>query len=73
MQNNMHDLDIGFDHILKDDHHWAISATFWPTWLTCLDSSFFVKNIVCNDIRHFFPILQDAYLMKVIEEMCRAY
>jgi hypothetical protein len=29
-----------FDHILKDDHHWTISATFWPTWLTCLDSSF---------------------------------
>jgi hypothetical protein len=49
-----------FDHILKDDHHRTISATFWPTWLTCLDSTFFVKNIVCNDIRHFFPILQDC-------------
>ena len=30
------------------------------SWLTCLDTSFFEKNIVCNDIWHFFPILQDC-------------
>jgi hypothetical protein len=68
MQNNMHDLDNlaiwerngAFDHILKNDHHRTISATFWLTWMTCLDSSFLVKNIVCSDIHHFFPILQDC-------------
>ena len=36
------------------------SKCLLPTWLTCLDTSFFVKNIVCNDIWHFFPILQDC-------------